>query len=284
MDVTTITESRCFGGTQGIYSHASRETRCTMRFGVYLPPAAAHEAVPVLYWLSGISCTEENFVVKAGAQRLAARLGLALVVPDTSPRGVTISGDRDEAEFGLGAGWYVDATQSPWSEHYRMASYVSVELREVVAQRFPIEIDRCSIFGHSMGGHGALTVALRNPQRFRSVSAFAPITSASHSPWGANALRKLLGEDASQWREWDATALVLDRGWRGAPLFIDQGTADPFLASQLMPERFEGACQRAGVPLQLRRHEGYDHSYHFIATFIDDHLLYHAAHLRGRVT
>jgi S-formylglutathione hydrolase len=284
VDLTTISASRSFGGTQGVYSHASAHTRCTMRFGVYVPPAAARGPVPVLYWLSGLGCTEENFIVKAGAQRLASRLGLALVVPDTSPRGVTVPGDRDRQDVGVGAGFYVDATQAPWSAHYRMASYVTDELREVVGANFPVEIDRASIFGHSMGGHGALTIALRNPERFRSVSAFAPIASASRSPWGMDALRAYLGEDVSQWRAYDATALVEDRGWRGAPLLIDQGLADPFMATHLHPELLEGACSRAGVPLQLRRHEGYDHGYHFIATFVDDHLKYHAAHLRGRVT
>jgi S-formylglutathione hydrolase len=283
VNLTTISESRSFGGTQGVYSHASAQTRCTMRFGVYVPPAAAQGTVPVLYWLSGLGCTEENFIVKAGAQRLASRLGLALVVPDTSPRGVTIPGDHDRQDVGVGAGFYVDATQPPWSEHYRMASYVTDELRELVGAHFPVEIDRASIFGHSMGGHGALTIALRNPQRFRSASAFAPIASASRSPWGVDALRAYLGEDVSQWRAYDATALVEDRGWRGAPLFVDQGMADPFMATHLRPELLESACERSGVPLQLRQHEGYDHGYHFVATFIDDHLKYHAAHLRARV-
>ena len=284
MTLTTITESRCFGGTQGIYSHASREARCTMRFGVYLPPAVERGPVPVVYWLSGLSCTEENFIVKAGAQRLASRLGLALVVPDTSPRGVTIEGEGDDPDVGVGAGYYIDATRAPWSQHYRMAAYVTDELPEVVGEAFPVEVDRCAIFGHSMGGHGAITIALRNPHRFRSVSAFAPIASLSRSPWGEKALRAFLGDDVSQWRAYDAATLVEDRGWRGAPLLVDQGEADPYLSSQLKPELLESACRRARVPLQLRRHEGYDHGYHFIATFIDDHLLYHAAHLRGRVS
>lgn len=284
MPLTTVSENRSFGGTQGIYSHASRATRSTMRFGVYVPPAAAQGTVPLVYWLSGLSCSEENFIVKAGAQRLASRLGLAIVVPDTSPRGVAIAGDGDAEDGGPGAGYYVDATQAPWAQHYRMASYVTDELREVVAAYFPVDIDRCSIFGHSMGGHGALTIALRNPQRFRSVSAFAPIASAARSPWGAKALRRFLGDDPARWRDYDVAALIEDRGWRGAPLFVDQGMADPYRATHLMPELLEEACKRASVPLQLRRHEGYDHGYHFIATFIDDHLLYHAAHLRGRVS
>jgi S-formylglutathione hydrolase len=250
-----------------------------MRFGVYLPPQARQRAVPALFWLSGLTCTEENFIVKAGAQRVAAELGLALVVPDTSPRGVSIPGDHESWDFGLGAGFYVDATRAPWSSHYRMHAYVSEELPALVAARFPVDMSRTGIFGHSMGGHGALTIALKHPQRFRTVSAFAPIASAMRCPWGEKALSGYLGEARASWRDYDATALIADRGWQGPPLLVDQGTQDPFLDVQLKPGLLEEACTKAGVPLALRYREGYDHSYFFIATFVEEHLRHHAAHL-----
>lgn len=260
-----------------MYSHASRETGCTMRFGVFLPPQA--RAVPVLYWLSGLTCTEENFIVKAGAQRVAGELGLALVVPDTSPRGLKIPGEDESYDFGTGAGFYVDATQAPWSRGYRMYSYVAAELPGLVAAKFPVDARRVGIFGHSMGGHGALTVALKNPGYFRSASAFAPISSAMRSPWGEKALAGYLGADRARWREYDAAALVEERGWRGPPLLVDQGTHDQFLETQLKPQLLAEACRRAGVPLELRLQEGYDHSYYFIATFIEEHLRFHARNL-----
>jgi S-formylglutathione hydrolase len=250
-----------------------------MRFAVYLPPQAALRRVPVLYWLSGLTCTEENFVTKAGAQRVAAELGLALVAPDTSPRGLGIPGERDAWDFGEGAGFYVDATRPPWSAHYRMYSYVSEELPALVASQFPVDAGRSAIFGHSMGGHGALVVALRNPDRFRSVSAFAPIASAMRSPWGDKALAGYLGDDRESWRDYDATALIESRGWSGPPIRVDQGSDDSFLASELKPDLLEAACTRAGVPLELRLREGYDHSYYFVATFIEEHLRLHAARL-----
>ena len=279
MAFTTISRNRCFGGTQGVYAHESRQTQTTMRFGLFLPPAARDRTVPLLYWLSGLTCTEENFITKAGAQRVAAELGVAIAAPDTSPRGVEFPGDRDSYDFGVGAGYYVDATQSPWSSAYRMYSYVTEELPALLSAHFPIDDSRVGVFGHSMGGHGALVVALRNPQRYRSVSAFAPIASAARSPWGEKALSRYLGDDRNAWRPYDATSLVEDRGWSGPPILVDQGSEDSFLQQQLMPELLEQACERAGVPLQLRLREGYDHSYYFIATFIEDHLRHHAAAL-----
>jgi S-formylglutathione hydrolase len=250
-----------------------------MRFGVFLPPQAEAQRVPVLYWLSGLTCTEENFIVKAGAQRGAAELGLALVVPDTSPRGLKIPGESESYDFGLGAGFYVDATQAPWSRGYRMYSYVTKELPQRVAAEFPVDSARVGIFGHSMGGHGALTVALKNQDYYKSVSAFAPISSPMRCPWGEKALTGYLGTDRARWREYDATALIEERGWRGPALLVDQGTADQFLETQLKPGLLEEACRRAGVPLTLRLQAGYDHSYFFIATFIEEHLRFHARNL-----
>ena len=250
-----------------------------MRFGVFLPPQAEAGAVPVLYWLSGLTCTEENFIVKAGAQRVAAELGLVLVVPDTSPRGLKIPGESESYDFGVGAGFYVDATQAPWSRGYRMYSYVANELPRLVESSFPVEGKKSAIFGHSMGGHGALTVALKNPGKYKSVSAFAPICSPMRCPWGEKALTGYLGPERAAWREYDSTALIEERGWSGPALFVDQGASDQFLESQLKPELLEEACARAAVPLQLRRQAGYDHSYFFIATFIEDHLRFHARNL-----
>lgn len=277
-----LTQNLCFGGVQAVYAHDADETRCTMRFGVFLPPQAAHARVPVVYWLSGLTCTEENFIVKAGAQRVAAELGLALVVPDTSPRGLGIPGEADSYDFGLGAGFYVDATQAPWSDGYRMYSYVSRELRDHVEARFPVDPKRVGIFGHSMGGHGALTIALRNPDVYKSVSAFAPIASPMRCPWGEKALSGYLGDDRTRWRDYDATALIEDRGWSGPTIVVDQGTRDAFVESQLKPQLLQDACERAGVALDLRWRDGYDHSYYFIATFVEDHLRFHASELARR--
>jgi len=277
--IKAVTQNLCFGGVQGVYTHASRETRCAMRFGLFLPPQAKSGRVPVLYWLSGLTCTEENFIVKAGAQRVASELGLAIVVPDTSPRGLGFPGEGDSYDFGLGAGFYLDATTAPWSLGYRMYSYVARELPAEVAAAFPVDSDRAGIFGHSMGGHGALTIALKNPRQFKSVSAFAPIASPMNCPWGQKALTGYLGADRTRWREYDATALIEDRGWTGPQIVVDQGTDDQFLASQLKPELLQDACERAGVSLDLRRREGYDHSYYFIASFIEDHLRLHAGNL-----
>ena len=277
--IKAVTQNLCFGGVQSAYAHASQETGCVMRFGVFLPPQAASGRVPVLYWLSGLTCTEENFIAKAGAQRVASELGLAIVVPDTSPRGLRIPGEDDGYDFGLGAGFYVDATEAPWSRGYRMYSYLTQELPADVAATFPVDPNRVGIFGHSMGGHGALTIALRNPRHYKSVSAFAPIASPMHCPWGQKALSGYLGADRARWREYDATALIEDRGWTGPPIMVDQGTKDQFLESQLKPELLQDACQRSGVSFDLRLREGYDHSYFFIASFIEDHLRFHARNL-----
>lgn len=277
-----ISENRCFDGIQGVYEHESTSTGTTMRFAVFRPPGAENgNPVPVLYWLSGLTCTEENFTVKAGAQRLAAELGLLIVAPDTSPRGDGVPDDPDGAyDFGLGAGFYVDATEAPWSRHYRMRSYVETELPALIHEHFPADAGRQGIFGHSMGGHGALTVALRNPDVFRSVSAFAPIVSPLNCPWGHKALGGYLGADRGDWRQYDACALIAD-GARVADILVDQGSDDGFLAEQLKPELLEAACAEAGIPLTLRMQKGYDHSYYFIASFIDDHLRWHARRLHA---
>lgn len=253
-----------------------------MRFSVFAPPQAERGPVPVLYYLAGLTCTEETFMIKAGAQHLAAELGLMLVAPDTSPRGVPLAGDSDAWDFGVGAGFYLDATQDPWSKHYRMYSYVTQELPALIAAGFPADTKRQGIFGHSMGGHGALTIGLRNRDRYRSISAFAPIVAPMQVPWGRKAFANYLGGDASTWRQYDATALmseVQDAAQRPR-ILIDQGLADQFLANQLQPERFEEASARVGYPLTLRRHEGYDHGYYFISTFIEDHLRHHAEILK----
>jgi S-formylglutathione hydrolase len=275
MTVETIREHRCFGGVQGTYVHQAQSTRSAMRFALYRPPQAEGARVPVLLFLSGLTCTEENFTVKAGAQRYAAEHGLALLVPDTSPRGLGLPGETESWDFGAGASFYLDATRTPWSEHYRMESYLVDELPAVVAERFPVDAARIGISGHSMGGHGALVCALRHPARFRSVSAFSPICAPSGCPWGRKAFAGYLGDDQAAWREHDAAALIATRGFPGE-LLIDQGTADEFLKTQLQPERLAAACRAAKVPLTLRMQPGYDHSYFFIATFIGDHVAHHA--------
>ena len=279
MTLKKVSDSRCFGGAQQVWSHASEATGCTMRFGLFLPPQANAGRVPALWWLSGLTCTEENFIVKAGAQRVAAELGLALVVPDTSPRGITLPGDRDTWDFGVGAGFYVDATCEPWSQHYRMRRYISEELRSLVEAEFPVDGARTAMSGHSMGGHGALTMALSMPGWIRSVSAFAPIAAPMRCPWGEKALAGYLGQDRAAWAAYDSTALVQSRGWSGPPILVDQGEADPFLVTQLRPDLLEQACAAAKVPLHLRRQPGYDHGYFFVSTFIEDHLRHHRAHL-----
>lgn len=278
----TRARRRCFGGTQGFYRHESQACNGPMEFAVFEPPQAAHAAVPVLYFLSGLTCSDENFSTKAGAQRLAADLGLMLVVPDTSPRNTGIPGEADEEDFGAGAGFYVDATQAPWSSHFRMYSYVTHELPALIAANFAADMQREAIFGHSMGGHGALTIALRNAQRYRSVSAFAPIVAPTRVGWGEKAFSRYLGTHRDAWLEYDACAL-LERGARfPGDILVDQGDADPFLASSLRPELLETACRDAGQPLRLRMQAGYDHSYYFIATFVEDHLRHHAAALHAR--
>jgi S-formylglutathione hydrolase len=274
-----LAENRCFGGVHRRYRHTSTALGCPMVFAVFLPPRAlAGEAVPALWWLSGLTCTDENVMQKSGIQRRAAALGLAVVAPDTSPRGPEVPTDPDGAwDFGHGAGFYVDATEAPWSRHYRMGTYVSEELPALVEAELPLS-DRRGISGHSMGGHGALVCALRHPGPYRSVSAFAPICRPSTCPWGEKAFGRYLGPDRYRWQEWDACELIGQAGER-LPLLVDQGSADPFLESQLQPQALAAAAEAAGHPLTLRLQEGYDHSYFFIASFIDDHLDHHAAAL-----
>jgi S-formylglutathione hydrolase len=275
MSLEIVSQHRCFGGTQGFFRHASAETGTPMRFAVFVPEGPG--PFPLLWFLSGLTCTDENFTTKAGAQRVAAELGLVLVAPDTSPRGEGVADDPGY-DFGMGAGFYVDATEAPWAANYRMRSYVERELPALVGDSFPVDMARQAISGHSMGGHGALTVALRNPGRFRSVSAFAPIASPMRCPWGEKALGGYLGSDRRSWRDYDATALIED-GARVRDILVDQGDADGFLTDQLKPELLEAACAAAGIPLTLRRQPGYDHSYYFIASFIEDHLRWHHARL-----
>jgi len=281
MALEVVSRSRCFGGTQFVYRHESSETSTPMRLSVYQPPQADEGPVPVVWFLSGLTCTEENFTVKAGAQRVAAELGLMIIAPDTSPRGEGVPDDPEGAyDFGLGAGFYVDATREPWSRHYRMRSYLEHELPLIVAAELPADMRCQGIMGHSMGGHGALTIALRNPGRFAAVSALAPIASPMHCPWGEKALGGYLGPNRNVWRAYDACALIED-GARLPDLLVDQGTADTFLATQLKPELLERACAEAAIPLMLRRQEGYDHSYFFIASFIEDHLRWHRSRMGG---
>ena len=270
-----INQYRCFDGTVGFYSYSSSACKGEMKFAVYQPPRATTESVPVLYFLSGLTCTEENFMIKAGAQQFAAKYGVMLVAPDTSPRNTGIPGEDDDWDFGTGAGFYVDATQEPWNQHYRMYSYVTEELPALIAEHFPAKGDRQSIFGHSMGGHGALVCALRNRDRYRSVSAFAPIVAPMRCAWGQKAFSRYLGPDQNQWRAYDASELVLTANWQ-RPILIDQGTADNFLENQLQSHLFEQACAQVGQPLTLRMQSDYDHSYYFIATFIEDHIRHHA--------
>lgn len=279
MNVEKRSEHACFGGTQGFYTHASQQTGTPMRFAVYQPPQARTGKVPALYYLAGLTCTEETFPIKAGAQQLAAELGLMLVAPDTSPRSTGIESATRDWDFGEGAGFYLDASEAPWNKHWQMERYITQELRALVLSNFAAQPDRVGIFGHSMGGHGALTLALRHPDLYRSVSAFAPICAPSACPWGVKAFTGYLGADRARWAEHDAVALI-EGGARLPPLLIDQGLADKFLADgQLLPERLEQACAAAGQPLTLRRHEGYDHGYWFVSTFMADHLRHHAQHL-----
>lgn len=278
MELERVEHRACFGGWQDVYRHASAALNCTMQFAVYLPPQAAHEKLPVLYWLSGLTCNEQNFITKAGAQRYAAEHGLILVVSDTSPRGDEVA-DAEGYDLGKGAGFYLNATQAPWQRHYRMDDYVTAELPGLIERHFPASGAR-AISGHSMGGHGALVIALKNPGRYRSVSAFAPIVAPSQVPWGQKAFSAYLGEDRAAWRAYDAVELVAMAQER-LPLLIDQGDADEFLATQLKPELLQAAADAAAYPLTLRLQPGYDHSYYFIASFIGDHIAHHARALRA---
>ena len=281
MPLETIKEHASFGGVQGIYRHESEATGTPMEVSVFLPPqASAGTPVPVVYYLSGLTCTWANVTEKGQFQGPAAQHGVAVVCPDTSPRGTDLPGEHDDYDLGSGAGFYVDATQAPWSRHYRMLSYVTEELPALIAGRFPVDRQRVGIFGHSMGGHGALTIAFRHPDRYRSLSAFAPIVAPSQVPWGAKAFGHYLGDDRARWADHDASALAAATAWR-RPILVDQGLADDFLETQLRPELFEDACGKAGVPLQLNRRPGYDHSYYFISTFMADHIAHHAHWLRG---
>ncbi len=274
-----IEDHKSFEGRQQVWEHESAETKTPMRFSVYLPPAAEPGPVPVLWWLSGLTCTEQNFMIKAGHQRLAAELGLMVVGPDTSPRGDDVPDDPEKSySLGKSAGYYLDATEAPWSTHYRMRAYVEQELPALVASHFPADMGRQGISGHSMGGHGALTVALRNPGRFRSVSCTAPISSPMRTEWGRRALTAYLGPDEGRWRAYDATALIED-GARLDAILVDQGEADEFM-DRLRPDLLEDACAVAGQPLTLRRRAGYDHSFFFVASVIEDHFRWHAERLR----
>ena len=275
----TISTSKSHGGVQGVYSHASQACACDMTFAVFVPPQAAEEPCPVVWYLSGLTCTHQNVMDKGEYRRMAAELGLIVVCPDTSPRGDDIPDEQDNWQFGKGAGFYVDATQAPYARNYRMYSYITEELPALIAAEFPADMGRQGIFGHSMGGHGALTMALKHPERFKSCSAFAPIVQPTTAGWSKPALEKYLGSDEQAWRQYDTTALIED-GHRFPEFLVDQGAADGFLDDGLRPWLLEEACAKAGIPLTLRMREGYDHSYFFISTFMDDHLKWHAERLR----
>lgn len=280
VELEVISEHRCFDGVQRFYKHASQAIGLPMRFSVFEPPQAKQGRVPVLFFLAGLTCTEETFMIKGGAQRLAAELGVMLVTPDTSPRGAEVPGEADHWDFGTGAGFYVDATEAPWSAHYRMESYVADELFTIVTTQLSGDANKVGIFGHSMGGHGALVLALRHPEKYRSVSAFAPIAAPTKCPWGHKAFTGYLGENRSTWEQHDASSLMRQSQCPYPEgILVDQGLSDQFLAEQLYPEVFEEACQAVDQPLTLRRHAGYDHGYYFIATFMDDHLRFHAERL-----
>ncbi len=282
MTIETVSETSCFGGKIGSYRHTSKVNNCDMQFSVYVPPQAAHGKVPVLTFLSGLTCTEENFMVKSGAQRVAAELGMMLVSPDTSPRGDGVPDDPDgNYDFGLGAGFYVNSTEAPWSQHFQMYDYICSELQPIVFDNFPGDADRHGLSGHSMGGHGALIIGLRNPDLFKSLSAFAPICTTLHSPWGQKAMGYYLGGDQTTWADYDACEVARNVTDNAAysKILVDQGADDAFLKEQLKPELLQAACDESGLPLELRVHDGYDHGYFFISTFIEEHLRFHAEQL-----
>jgi len=274
----SLNRALSFGGVLEFFEHSSSVTKTPMRFAVYLPPQSKNKKVPALFWLSGLTCTEENFMQKAGAQRIASELGMALIAPDTSPRGAGIPGEADSWDFGLGAGFYVNATEAPWSNHYRMYDYVLHELRNVIGENFPVDLQRLAISGHSMGGHGALVLGFRNPDVYRSISAFAPISAPSECPWGKNALTRYLGSNTEDWKLYDSSQLILKTSFKKEVL-VDQGTEDKFLNIDLKPEKLVEAAKKCDFPLKLRMQEGYDHSYYFVSTFIEDHLRFHLKNL-----
>jgi S-formylglutathione hydrolase len=279
MTLETISETNCFGGKIGFYRHASKANNCDMRFSVFVPPQALTAKVPVVTFLSGLTCTEENFMIKSGAQRIAAELGIMLVSPDTSPRGEDVADDPDgDYDFGLAAGFYLNASQEPWSGHYHMYDYVTSELQKAVFDHFPGDVNRHGLTGHSMGGHGALTIGIRNPELYRSLSAFAPICSTLHSPWGQKALGYYLGKDTSTWHDYDSCEVARNavNASSRSKILIDQGLDDPYFKEQLRTELFEQACAESGLAVEARYQAGYDHGYYFISTFIEDHLRHHA--------
>jgi S-formylglutathione hydrolase len=279
-----ISQHKSFAGTVGFYRHNSTSTATPMRFSVFVPAQARGARVPVLYYLAGLTCTEETFMIKAGAQRVAAELGLALVAPDTSPRGLNLPGESDSWDFGVAAGFYLDATQEPWAKNYRMYSYITQELRALIESQFPVDAARTGLFGHSMGGHGALTIGLRNPDVYKSLSAFSPVSNPKGVPWGQKAFTGYLGADKGQWSQYDATELMagVKDAARRPHILVDQGLADQFVEKQLDHSAFEAAARKVGYPVTLRRHEGYDHGYYFISTFVEDHLRHHAKVLSGK--
>ena len=281
MALESVEQHKSFGGMQGVYKHASETLSCDMEFSVYVPPQTNSGAVPVLYYLSGLTCTQENVTAKGCFQKYAAQHGLIVVAPDTSPRGTDYPGEHDDYDFGSGAGFYVDATQEPWSQTYHMYSYVTGELPTIINAEFPVDASRAGIFGHSMGGHGALTIGLKNPGKYRSISAFSPIVAPSQVPWGQKALSGYLGDDKQSWKDHDAVELVKSGHTVDTEILIDQGSADPFLRQHLRPELFEMACRETGQSLNLRMQEGYDHSYFFISSFMEDHIRHHAKYLQG---
>lgn len=277
----TLSQNKAFGGIQGVYRHASKSTNTDMTFSVYVPPHESGAKLPVVWYLSGLTCTHANVTEKGEFRKACAELGLIFVAPDTSPRGENVPDDKDKAyDFGLGAGFYVDATESPYSAHYKMWSYITKELPELVAANFPADMARQSIMGHSMGGHGALTIALASPGKYKAVSAFAPIVAPSQVPWGQKALSGYLGSDETTWRKHDAVALI-EYGAKVPEILVDQGAADQFLKDQLQPERLKDACERSNIKLTLSMREGYDHSYYFISSFMEDHLRWHSQRLKS---